>query len=89
MDQIDEDFASRLDRRLADREQELLMALTDYVDITKTNELRGAYHAITSIREEIRELAQQWIGAEPLPTSITTTNDGTTHHGYAEHGIDA
>lgn len=85
MAQIEEDFATRLDRHLADRAQELLLALTDYVDITKTNELRGAYHEVNAVREEIRDLALQWLGAEPFPT---TTIDGTTH-GYAEHGDDA
>lgn len=86
MDQIEETFATRLDRYLADRAQELLQSLTDFVDLETTNEIRGRYHEVNALRDEVGELAQQWIGAEPL---LPTTTDGPHHHGYAEHGDDA
>lgn len=86
MDQIEETFATRLDRYLADRAQELLQSLTDFVDLETTNEIRGRYHEVSALREQVGELAQQWIGAEPL---FSTTNDGPHHHGYAERDDDA
>ena len=85
MDQIEETFATRLDRYLADRAQELLQSLTDFVDLERTNELRGRYQEVNQVREEIRELELQWLGAEPFPT----TTDGPHHHGYAERDDDA